>query len=156
MALWQVDFALAPRRALANAAAELRNEAVLDVDWWGDSALPKNYVARIEAFAAPGKPWADDVQTWGAEDGDRIDIWSDDGAPRQVLVRFDVRRLDAKFAAGVLGFSKAAGAVLIRDDGWVIEPTVNGLSTALKSSNAWRLTQAPSASPGALDEADED
>src|SRR3954471_23172755 len=127
MALWQVDFALVPRRALTTAAAELRDEAVLDVDWWADSVLPSNYAARIDAFASPAKSWADDLRTWGVEDADRVDIWSDGDSPRQMHVRFDVRKLDAKFAAGVLAFAKAAGAVLVRDDGWVAEPTVNGL-----------------------------
>lgn len=150
MALWQVDFALVPRRALESARAELRSADVMDVDWWGDAMLPSKYAARIAQFAAPAKSWADDLQTWGKDDGDRIDVWSDDGSPRQVHVRVDVRKLDAKFAAGLLGFARAAGAVLIRDDGWVVEPTVNGLSTAIKTSKAWQLQENPGGSIQAL------
>jgi cysteine synthase len=53
----------------------------------------------------------------------------------------DVRRPDAKFAAGLITFARAAGAALVRADGTAIEPTAGGFGLALRESAAWRYVQ---------------
>ena len=75
---------------------------------------------------------------WGEEDGNRVDVWSADGEVSTVTARVDVRRLDSKFGAALLAFVRAIGAVLIRQDGLVVQPTINAYSGALRSSTAMR------------------
>ena len=96
-------------------------------------------------------------QTWGREEGDRVDVRSEDGHVTTVTVRVDVRRLDSRFGAALLEFVKRAGAVLVRGDGLVVEPTIGAYAAALRSSDAWTFASDPAAflASNALDE-DED
>jgi hypothetical protein len=85
------------------------------------------------------------VQTWGEEDGNRIDLWLENGKPARMIARVDVRRLDSAFGAKLLQFARIADALLVRRDGLVIEPTVGAFGAALRSSDAWKYATDPAA-----------
>jgi len=57
MAAWQADF-------------ELRSD---------DTPLLPDYRARLSGLLSAGRPWAPELEMWGEEDGNRIDVWT---APR--------------------------------------------------------------------------
>jgi len=142
MAAWQVHFSIVPRRAFAAAsAAKLRPSA--DADWWAAETLPSDYQRRLAAVASPAPSSSANVQTWGTEDGNRIDVWSVDGRATMVTARVDVRRLDSKFGAMLLQFTRTANAVLVRSDGLVVEPLVGAYAAALRGSLAWRHANDP-------------
>ena len=144
MAAWQVEFSIVPRRALAAAgAAALRPSA--DTEWWAADALPAGYQGKLAAVASPASSPSANVQSWGPEDGNRLDVWSIDGRATKVTARVDVRKLDARFGAMVLQFARTAGAVLVRSDGLVVEPVVGAFAAALRNSAAWRFANDPAA-----------
>jgi hypothetical protein len=62
-----------------------------------------------------------------------------------MIARVDCRRLDAKFGAMLLQFARVAGAVLVRQDGLVVEPLVGAFGAALRSSPAWQYVSDPAA-----------
>ena len=141
---WQVEFSIVPRRALATAGvAALRPSA--DASPWSAERLPLGYQSKLAAVSPLAPSSNEDVQSWGPEDGNRLDVWSVDGRATKVTARVDVRRLDAKFGAMVLQFARTANAVLVRSDGLVVEPMVGAFSAALRSSAAWRFANDPSA-----------
>jgi hypothetical protein len=142
MAAWQVDFSIVPRRALAAARAAKRVPAT-DAEWWGADALPLDYQRKLAAVASPASPEGAALQSWGPEDGNRVDVWSVDGRATMVTARVDVRRLDSKFGAMLLQFVRTANAVLVRSDGLVVEPLVGAFAAALRSSDAWRFANDP-------------
>jgi hypothetical protein len=111
------------------------------VAWWAGIGLPADYRTRFNAFASASQSPLPDVETWGADDSNHIEVWSAEGRPIRVRARVDVRRPDAKFAAGLITFARAAGAALVRVDGSVIEPTAGGFGQALRESAAWRYVQ---------------
>jgi hypothetical protein len=153
MAVWQVEFAVVPRRALTT-APRLPLSALLDTDWWIAERLP--FERHLGAIAPSGPSWTTDLQTWGQADGNRIDLWLDRGKPARMTARVDVRRLDATFGAKLLQFARVADAVLVRRDGLVIEPTVGAFGAALRSSEAWQFAADPAAFLASYsDEADE-
>ena len=144
MAVWQVEFAIVPRRAFAtNPRVALAQ--VMDTDWWRVERLPAGYSQQIAAFASPGSSPAAEHQTWGVEDGNRIDVWSENGKATRMTARVDVRRLDSRFGAMLLQFAKVAGAVLVRRDGLVVEPLVGAFGAALRTSRAWQYATDPAA-----------
>jgi len=144
MAAWQVDFSIVPRRALAAAgAAALRPSA--DTEWWAAEALPSGYQGKLDAVASPASSSSTNVQSWGPEDGNRLDVWSVDGRATKVTARVDVRKLDARFGAMLLQFARTADAVLVRSDGLVVQPLVGAFAAALRSSAAWRFANDPAA-----------
>ncbi|HET7457847.1 MAG TPA: hypothetical protein VFJ74_09340 [Gemmatimonadaceae bacterium] len=148
MALWQTDFFVVPKRALAAAPAPLTADALDAASWWAGAALPADYRERLDAAAPRVASSSPEIEAWGADDGNRVEVWREQGRVARVRARVDVRRLDAKFAAGLLTFVRAADAVLVRADGRVTEPTAGGFGLALRGSAAWRFVQDPR---GALD-----
>jgi hypothetical protein len=143
MAAWQVDFHLVPRRSVT-ARSNLASTALADTDWWANAAsirLPSPLGGSRRAMPSSSP----ELEMWGPEDGNRVNVWSEGGHVRSVMVRVDVRRLDSKFGAALLNFVRAAGAVLIRRDGFIVEPTIGAYAAALRSSDAWRFASDPAA-----------
>ena len=155
MTAWQVEFAIVPRRALATKPRVTLSE-IMDADWWSAERLPSGYSQQLAALASPGAPSGTELQTWGEEDGNRVDVWSESGKPTRMVARVDVRRLDARFGAMLLQFARIADAVLVRRDGLVVEPLVGSFGAALRSSDAWKHASDPAASFASYSEPDSD
>jgi hypothetical protein len=155
MAAWQVQFYIIPRRALLSRAT--LDASDLDATpWWATHSLPPDYQRQL-GVAAPVVPSSTaEVQTWGPEDGNRIDVRSEDGRVSAIMARVDIRRLDSKFGAALLRFVRAAGAVLVRSDGLVVEPTIAAYAAALRNSDAWKFSNDPAAHLRAYSDPDDD
>jgi hypothetical protein len=144
MAVWQVDFAIVPRRALATNPRVAIAE-VLDTDWWSAERFPAGFSQQLAAIAPAGSSSTSERQTWGEEDGNRVDVWFENGRATRMTARVDVRRLDAKFGAMLIQFARVAEAVFVREDGLVVEPLVGAFGAALRSSPAWKYVTDPAA-----------
>ena len=144
MAVWQVEFAIVPRRALT-AEPRVALAQIMDTDWWSTERLPAGYSQQLSVIASPGSSSAEELQTWGDEDGNRIDVWSENGKATRMTARVDVRHLDARFGAMLLQFARVANAVLMRRDGLVVEPLVGAFGAALRTSEAWQYATDPAA-----------
>lgn len=155
MAVWQVEFAVVPRRALAG-KPRVELTQIMDADWWSAERLPAGYSQQLAAVAPPGSSRAAELQTWGHDDGNRVDLWSENGKPMRMTARVDVRRLDARFGAMLLQFARVADAVLIRRDGLVVEPVVGAFGAALRTSEAWQYATDPAAHLASYAEPDDD
>ena len=142
MAIWQVDFAIVPRRALAKNPRALHAD-VLDIDWWRAERLPSGFSQQLSAIAPTGASETAERQTWGEPDGNRVDVWFERGQATRMTAHVDVRKLDAKFGAMLLQFARVADAVFVRADGLVVEPLVGAFGAALRSSPAWRYVVDP-------------
>jgi hypothetical protein len=156
VAAWHVDFHLVPRRVLTSPSALAA--ALADTDWWTAGRFPPDYRERLAAVAPAVHPASPELEAWGSEEGDRIEVRSRDGRVRGVTVRVDVRRPDSRFAAALLGFVRAAGAALVRHDGLVVAPSVGAFAGALRTAEAWRFASDPAtflASDAARDGDDE-
>ena len=140
MAVWQVDYHLMPRRALAARATSLTE--IREAEWWREATFPPDYRTRLAAAAPPQTAGAGREQ-WGVEDGNCIVVRSIEGQVTAVLVRVDVRRLDAKFGAALIAFLRAADAVLVRSDGLLVEPNIAAFGASLRGTPAWRFSQDP-------------
>ena len=146
MATWQADFFLVPRAALPDAGDELTSEQARETEWWAGIELPADYRGRLTAFAPPAPSWApNELELFGVEDGNRIDVWRESAEVSRILVRIDLRTIDSEFIAGVLAFTRVAGAVLVRADGVVVEPEEGTFLEALEGSPAFRFVADPAA-----------
>lgn len=143
MADWQVEFAIVPRRALAT-TPRVSLPQLLDRDWWSAERVPAELAQQLAAIAPGGASSSTaDVQTWGPEDGNRIEVRFEQGKATRMIARVDVRRLDAKFGAMLIQFARIADAVFVRADGLVVAPLVGAFGAALRSSTAWRFATGP-------------
>lgn len=155
MAVWQVEFAIVPRRALAT-SRRVPLSQVMDTDWWSAEPLPAGYARSLSAIAPSGAAWTTDLQTWGEENGNRVDLWLSGGKPARMAARIDVRRLDSAFGAALLQFARIADALLVRRDGLVIEPSIGAFGAALRTSEAWKYASDPAAYLAAHSDDDDD
>ncbi len=155
MAVWQVEFAIVPRRALA-AKPKVGALQLMETNWWSAERLPSGYSQQLAAIVPLGSSSATELQTWGSPDGNRVDVWSENGKPTRMTARVDVRRLDARFSAMLLQFARVADAVFIRSDGLVVEPVVGAFGAALRTSDAWRYASDPAAFIASYSEPEDD
>ncbi|HEY0997787.1 MAG TPA: hypothetical protein VGD77_17490 [Gemmatimonadaceae bacterium] len=141
MADWQVEFHVVPQARITGARPAAATLA--STDWWDDRAIDAAHLERLGAIAPAGASGGAGHQRWGRDEGNRVDVWSRDGRVQRIAVRVDVRRLDARFGAALLGFVRATGAVLVRGDGAVVPPTIDAYAAALRGSKAWRFANDP-------------
>ncbi|MHB0947871.1 MAG: hypothetical protein ACYC4J_02285 [Gemmatimonadaceae bacterium] len=136
---WQVEFHVVPQARIAAVAGPLPPAALAATDWWDDRAIDAVQLERLGAIGPLAPSSGPDHRQWGSELWNRVDIWSRGGRVQRIAVRVDVRKLDARFGAALLGFVRATGAVLVRADGAVVPPTIDAYSAALRGSKAWRF-----------------
>lgn len=147
MAQWQVHFQVVPHRAMAGAPRALSAETVASTDWWGVGVVPPDLRDRLAAMAGPAARSAAGVERWGTSDGNGVEVHTVAGRIARITAQVDVRKLDSKFGAALLGFVRSAQSVLVRSDGWVAEPTIGAFSGALRGDPAWQFATGPAAAP---------
>jgi hypothetical protein len=123
MATWQADFELRP----------------------DDAPLPPDYRARLTTLLPVGRAWAPELEMWGEEDGDRIDVWPRVGTEGgEVLLRIDMRRFDPAWAARAFSTLRALGREfwpVWNDTAPIRDP--DELELALRGSPAFRFAEDP-------------
>ena len=136
MAVWEGEFAVVPRRALAAETSSRASAA------HGHRLVERRSpsAGTLTSLPLSRRPdhcrWAE-LRTWGDEDGICVDVWSENGKATRMIARVDVRRLDARFGAMLLQFACVADAVLVRRDGLVVEPLAAAFGAVFRTSEAW-------------------
>ncbi len=120
MATWQADFKLVFPRSLA-----------------------RDHRQQLSAILSPGKSWSPDLETWGVEDGHRIDIWHRNGEPQEGNMRLDLRSPDPALFDRILSWVRGNGVELHDEAGRTVEPNIGELSLALRGSKAFRFVENP-------------
>ena len=120
MAAWQCDFGL-----------------------WPTAPWPTDYRSRLNQIALRGPSWRADLETWGPEDGNRIDLNVQNGVPQDGLLRLDVRNLDPAFIGNTLELLEFLRCELRDSAGVVVEPNVGELMLAVRRSAAYRFVNDP-------------
>lgn len=145
MAVWQVEFEIVPHRVLGTPPGRLAPDALANTRWWSGAPLPADYRARLDGIAPRGAATDPELETWGSQDGNRVDVWSEDGVVQNIRARVDVRRLDARFGAALLVLVRDLRAALVRRDGVVVQPTIGAFGAALRGTAAWSHANDPAA-----------
>jgi len=125
MAAWQADFDLRPDNA----------------------PLPADFRERLDALLPRAKSWSPELEMWGSESGNRIDIWpTRDSSGGEAMLRFDLREYDPRWGAQVLAVVHGIGRALwpVWSDGPVIRDA-GELTFALRGSPAFRFVEDPEA-----------
>jgi len=109
--------------------------------------LPPDYRTSLEALLPRAtKTWTSEVEMWGVEDGDRIDVFTEPGSKPEVLVRFDMRRWNPGLYEGFLALLSRLDARLERaEDGEDVQLSLAPFMTALRESRAASFVRDPEA-----------
>jgi hypothetical protein len=120
MAVWQSDFYIIP------------------TGHW----LP-DYRERLDTLAPRGSSWSQAIETWGTEDGNRVDVYLVDGIPSDGVVRLDLRNWDEAFTAGVLALLHEQRFGLEDPTGRWVEPVLGEVALSARGSPAFRFVEDP-------------
>ena len=149
MAIWQFELHLLPEATLRGRYGGVpitlpASEVEEGTNWIGVSAPPdlRDGLSRI---LSKGMHWSTTVDTWGDEDGDRIDVVWDDDRICDIRVRVDVRTASYQFTASVLQMARANQWVLWVDSGHVLKPVLRRLLREIERSDSFRFVQDPHA-----------
>jgi hypothetical protein len=125
MAAWQADFELRPT----------------------DAILPVDFRQRLDLLLPRGRSWSRDLETWGEETGNRIDVWlAPDGRGGEAMLRVDMRAYDHAWCTRVFAEVRALGRGFwpVWSDGPMVGNPVE-LGHALRGSPAFRFVEDPHA-----------
>lgn len=111
MAIWQWDVWIVPAETVSDLFETRPTYMDLEwfesVDWWKatpPAAVKKFFDSLLPHYHAP---WAKNTDSWGSDDGDRVELTSENGRISGVFIRIDLRDLDAKFLASLVQFAAA-------------------------------------------------
>ncbi len=145
MATWQYEFIVVPRepirQAFGEVPKEIEPEAFDSRNWWTDMHAPSEN--ELSELLARGSSWSDSMRTWGATDGDRIDLYFDEDELHEILVRIDLRNVSRTFMHGVLELANRYDCVFRTEDGTLLRPEFGVLLQDIAKSSAFRFVSNP-------------
>jgi hypothetical protein len=112
-------------------------------DLLSTATFPADYRARLSAIVASLPSWAPDLELWGSEDGNRIDVWVDRARPVEARVRFDMRESSPDFVIAVVRFASDSHTGFRAENGVEIHAELSELVAALEGSRAARFVEDP-------------
>jgi len=107
----------------------------------GPPGLPANYRELVGGFLPPARSWSTDLEVWGIDDGDRIDIPTDGSS--ELFARFDLREWRPVLYDQFLAFICAVGGRLQAESGVEIPLTAEAFRRSLSESDAARFVTGP-------------
>ena len=147
MAAWQFDFHVLPRDGVASIFGStplaITDDAFDTYRWWSNFQAHSEFEGNIAALLPRMTSWSFEVDRWGSEDGDRIDIVREGEKFSAVMVRVDTRRLSQYFLSGFVELAKKYNLVFRFGSGRVIRPSGGKLLGELRLSSAFRFSEDP-------------
>lgn len=122
MAIWQAPFAIIPT-----------------------GAFPADYQSQLDQLLSRYVSWSSNIEAWGEEDGNRVEIYVEDGRPVEGSIRVDCRHNSESFVIGVITMIRDWGFMLESEQGLGIEPEIDTFARALEGSRAFRFIRDPEA-----------
>jgi len=106
--------------------------------------LPDDYRERFAAVLAVGRSWSAEIEQWGTEESDRIDVMRDLAAPPEVFCRFDLREWKPELYRRFIECLRGIGGHLeSAEAGDTVALELGAFESALRSSSAARFVADP-------------
>ena len=119
MATWQIGYRLVPANALlsmfGNVPASISLEQYEGCSWWLEFDQVEEFVERLDALLPRRSSWAEELMAWGADDGNRVDVWFEDTKIFEVTARIDARD-PHKFATVLASIAASFDLLGVTDD----------------------------------------
>lgn len=112
MALWQLKIEVAPSERVGGRSQIDRTEFA-KAAWWSDRQPPADFRERLASLLPPIKSWHEDLLWFGDEQGDRIDVWVEEGRVESISVRVDCRKANPHFVRNLLRMAQDWSCSLI-------------------------------------------
>jgi hypothetical protein len=148
MALWQYDTYLIPQSRLlerfGSIPVTVTDEQAQSLHWNAHHQPPTDYAAHLSAFLKPAGSWHEDVQIWGSDLGNRVDVTRKADGVQTMRVRFDARECSASpFLIRIVDWAQYCAGVFLTDEAHVVPPGVRPLLADMRQSPARRFAIHP-------------
>jgi hypothetical protein len=147
MATWQYEIFLLPSWTTDQRWISPETYAVTEhfdfTSLWERYERRKALRASLAVLLPPAQSWTPEIQMWGSDDGDRIEIVGEGDAISEIVVRLDVRTISNKFVHGIVDIAKEYDLTILTNDNHFIMPDYNGILNAIKTSGAARFVKDP-------------
>jgi hypothetical protein len=156
MAAWQASFHIVPRERVAELfpgwfdppfgpdyVETLPIEDATELDWWAFRQPPPDFRVALDHLAARSEGASSDVEWWGSEEGDRVDVFSANGRIESIYVRFDMRTPNGHFVEEIATLAARMSCDFVGHPGMLYEGSAAGLAVALRNSPALRFVEDP-------------
>lgn len=110
MAIWQWDVWIVPRQEIIKHLSVIPQYMDLDwfesINWW--SAVSKSELVSFFNSILPhySTTWATHTQSWGSDNGDRIELEVENDKVIDVVIRVDLRHLNINLLNSLVTFSE--------------------------------------------------
>lgn len=148
MATWQFDLHCLPYVSVKQHYGELP-EAISREDydtgmWWDEAAAPPSLREQIGKLLPAASSWSEHIQTWGKDDGDRIDLVLRNGRVVDLFVRVDVRSISYTFLNGLIDLIRRNKWLTVTEQGKILQlSSVTDVLTEIRRSDAFRYVKDP-------------
>lgn len=140
MAAWQYEIALIPQRAVVDkyghVSSRVEASEIDSADWWERWQPPPGYERRLASLLDMGESWHPDLKMWGREEGDRVQVWTENGRVVGIQARVDARKSYSQFTERLAEFARQCDCLLITPEGRVMEPLADVLLEEVRRSDA--------------------
>lgn len=134
MAIWQLKTQVVPTDFI-NRRSTLEEEEWQEMTWWSGCNQTEAVCERFRALLPPHKSWHEDLQQWGEQSSNLVEIWYEKGQLESIEVRFDCRNISVDFVSKVLDIVNSIDCVLVYSRDRSVLPNTNpGLLEFINSS----------------------
>lgn len=101
-------------------------------------------IANLVVGLDPRSHWDKNSDSWGKEDGTRVDVRWVSGFAFSIFVRLDVRGMSHSFLGRLEEFGRLHGLMIITERHEVLPPAARSILGAVRSSTAYEFVNDPS------------
>lgn len=157
MAAWQVDSHLLPTSAILRrygvVPINISSDDFNSTTWWNTNIDIESLATELSAIMPRLHSWSPNLQMWGEEDGNRVDLALKGGSIAEIFVRIDVRAVSISFLTGVIKLARKADLKFRMSNGRVLSPALRQLMEAIRGSPAFRYVEDPAGYLSMLEQA---
>ena len=157
MATWQFDIhalpSIAVERLCVGTPMSISPGDFNNSEWWAGIQIPTNFRDDFGKLLPRMSSWSLQLEQWGYEDGNRIDVVWEGAEIVEVFVRLDVRALSSVFLVGTLELARKNRWAFRASNGIVFRPSMARLLAEIHKSDAFRFIEDPCAFLSELEQA---
>lgn len=148
MAAWQYSARLIPKTLLGRGAAlprVLSAEALESHGTWPDTIPLRMLQQSLDGILERRESWHRGLLGWGLEDGNRVDVWSENDRVSEVVFRVDARGAARPFLSKIVALAGDLGLLILTDALKVFEPEIEQILLEFHRSPAASFARNPEA-----------
>jgi len=147
MAIWQFDFIVVPKENIIikfkSYPEKINLDDIDDIGNWNHHNLIESTLKELAIVLKPTKSWSDEIKQFGRIDESCVKLLYDKNILEEISVRLDLRNLTYEILKPIINFIKENNALIITDDGNLINAEINELINQIKKSDSYSFVKNP-------------